>query len=93
MLCDVFREVELAGNHVAVIDKHLEVNMWSAPWIPAGIDRIEVHLTLSPGELRSAQERLALCRTGLLTRITGNRALVHPRATCRRERPEGERSL
>ena len=71
MLCDVFREVELAGNHVAVIDKHLEVNMRRTAWIPAGIDRREAHFSIGPGELRAAQERLTLCRTGLLARVTG----------------------
>jgi len=30
LLCDGFREVELAGNHVAVADKNLEVNMGRA---------------------------------------------------------------
>ena len=52
VLCNGFREVELAGNHVAVIDKELEVNMGRAAWIPAGIDRSEPHISVSPGELR-----------------------------------------
>src|SRR4029453_12375335 len=71
VLCDVFREVELAGDHVAVVDERLEVYVGSTPWIPPGIDRLEAHLSVSPGELRSAQERLPLCRPSLLARVTG----------------------
>jgi hypothetical protein len=47
VLGDVIGKVELAGDHVAVIDERLEVNMWSAPWIPAGIDSSEAHLPVS----------------------------------------------
>jgi hypothetical protein len=66
MLRDGIGKVELASDHVAVADERLEVNMGCAAWIPPGIDRIEAHLSISPGELRSAQERLALCGTCLL---------------------------
>jgi len=68
LLCDGFREVELAGNHVAVADKNLEVNMGRAAWIPTGIDRSEVHFSVSPDELSPPEERLTVCRTGLLAR-------------------------
>jgi hypothetical protein len=68
VLGDGIGKIKLTGDHVAVVDERLEVDMWSAPWIPAGVDRSEPHMPGSPDELRSAQERLALCRTGILTR-------------------------
>jgi len=71
MLREGIGKIELAGDHVAVVDERLEVYVGSAAWIPPGIDRIEAHLPVSPGELRSAQEGLALCRTSLLARVTG----------------------
>jgi hypothetical protein len=48
----------LPGEHVAVIEKHLEVNVRGAARIPARIDRFETHRAFVVGELRAAEEFL-----------------------------------
>ena len=48
----------LSFEHVAVIEKHLEVNVRGATHVPARIDRFETDRALAVGELRAAEEFL-----------------------------------
>jgi hypothetical protein len=51
VLSNRIREVELTSKDALVLDKDLEVNVGCAPWIPAGIDSDETHLSARPGKL------------------------------------------
>src|SRR3981081_1289023 len=62
-------KIHLSGEHVAVIEKHLEVNVRGAARVPARIDRFETDRALAVGELRAAEELLPDGREVLLVAL------------------------
>ena len=68
---DGIGEIDLPRDKVPVVEDDLEVNMRRAPRVPARVDGVEAYHPVSIGELRSAQECLALGGASFLACITG----------------------
>ncbi len=62
-------KIHLPGEHIAVVEQHLEMHVRGAAGVPARIDRFETDRTFAIGELRAAEKFLSDGRKVLLVAL------------------------